>query len=101
MRDQHLSDQFNRIPSQVAPPGAGEVATLAWVMVQDLNNILGPNLATTALPWSGDIDRAGLQQIVRSPVPYVAATTPDGRFRGLLDQREIVLEFTRRVLEEN
>jgi hypothetical protein len=101
MRDQHLSDQFNRIRSEVAPPGAAEMPTLAWVTAQDLRSILGPHLATTALPWSGDIDRAGLQQIVRSPVPYVAATTPDGHFRGLLDQREIVLEFTRRVLEEN
>jgi hypothetical protein len=101
MRVQHLSDQFNRIRSQVAPPAPAEVPTLAWVTAQDLRNILGPHLATTALPWSGDIDRVGLQQIVRSPVPYVAATTPDGGFRGLLDQREIALEFTRRVLEEN
>ena len=100
MRVQHLSDQFNRIRSQVAPPAPAEVPTLAWVTAQDLRNILGPHLATTSLPWSGDIDRVGLQQIVRSPVPYVAATTPDGGFRGLLDQREIVLEFTRRVLEE-
>jgi hypothetical protein len=101
MRVQHLSDQFNRIRSEVAPPGAAEVPTLAWVTAQDLRNILGPHLATTSLPWSGDIDRVGLQQIVRSPVPYVAATTPDGGFRGLLDQRQIVLEFTRRVLEES
>lgn len=101
MRDQHLSDQFNRIRSQVAPAGTGEAPTLAWVTTDGLRNVLGPDLSMVAVPWSGDINRARLQQIVRSPVPYVAATTPDGRFRGLFDQREIVLEFTRRVLEAN
>ena len=101
MRDQHLSEQFNRIRSQVAPAGSGEVPTLAWVTADALRSVLGPDLSAVAVPWSGDIDRARLQQIVRSPVPYVAATTPDGRFRGLFDQREVVLEFTRRVLEAN
>ena len=97
-RNEHLAEQFNRIRSQVAP-GGGEVPTLAWVKTQKLRDNI--HLAKVSVPWSGDIDRATLQKIVRSPAPYVAAVMPDGRFRGLLDQREIVLEFTRRVLEAN
>jgi len=63
--------------------------------------LLGPHLVTTSIPWIGELDRFGLETIARSNAPYAAATSAEGRFRGLIAQREVVLEFTRRVLEAN
>ncbi len=98
---QQLANEFNKIRSAVAPPNAGDVPTLAWVTTADLRDLLGPRLAATSIRWSGELDRAALEAIVRSPEPYVAATTADGKFRGLIEQRIVVLEFARRVLESN
>jgi hypothetical protein len=99
LNQQHLANEFNKIRAAVAPPAAGEVPTLAWVTSGELRKLLGPHLATASVRWTDQLDIAGLQTVARSPVPYVAATTADGRFRGLLEQREVVLEFTRRVLQ--
>lgn len=96
---QQLAHEFNKIRAAVAPPVAGEVPTLAWVTPAEVRNLLGPRLATASIGWTGQLDRAGLETIVSPPAPYVAATTTDGRFRGLVEQREVVLEFARRVLQ--
>ena len=98
---QQLADQFNRIRTTVAPPVTGEVPTLGWITTAELRDLLGPNLAAASVGWSSELDRAGLETIVRSAVPYVAATTSDGRFRGLIEQRQVALDFARRVLEAN
>jgi hypothetical protein len=97
---EQLANEFNKIRGAVAPPQAGEVPTLAWVTVADVRTLLGPRLATASVDWTSDLDRAGLETIVRSTTPYVAATTADGRFRGLVEQRQVALELTRRVLEQ-
>jgi hypothetical protein len=95
---QPLADQFNTIRAAIAPVGQGEVPTLKWVTTEEVRSILGPHLGTFSIDWAEQLDRAGLETIVRSPAPYVAATTGDGRFRGFVEQRAVVLEFTRRVL---
>jgi hypothetical protein len=99
MRDTHLSAQFNHIRSSVAPAGVDDLPTIAWVTVQSLRDILGPDLATATIPWTGDVDRDGLHQVARSPVPYIAATAANGQLRGLIDQRDVLLAFAQRVLE--
>jgi hypothetical protein len=93
-----LANEFNKIRTAVAPAQAGEVATLAWVRTADISDWLGPHLVTTSIPWTGQLDRAGLETIARSNAPYAAATSADGTFRGLILQRQVVLEFTRRAL---
>jgi hypothetical protein len=64
-----------------------------------IRNLLGPHLATASIDWTRHLDRPGLETIIRSTVPFVAATTSDGCFRGLVEQREVVLEFARRILQ--
>ena len=98
-RSDGLVAQFHQIRNGVAPPGQDAAPTLAWVDAPMLRSVVGPDLGTTAVPWGTALDRAGLQRLAQSPVPYVAATTTDGRLRGLLDQREVLVEFTRRALE--
>jgi hypothetical protein len=97
--EQQLTNEFNKLRAAVAPPVAGEVPTLAWVTAADLRGLLGPHLSTVSVAWMGALDREGLQTIVRASVPYVGATMADGRFRGVVDQRAVALEFARRALE--
>jgi hypothetical protein len=94
-----LADQFNKIRTAVAPVGQGEVPTLKWVTTTEVRSMLGPHLGTFSIDWAEELDRSGLETIVRSPTPYIAATTADGQFRGFVEQREVVLEFARRVLQ--
>jgi len=99
---QQLADEFNKIRSGVAPPVVAEaMPTLKWVTAADIRDLLGPHLVTITVSWTERLDRAGFEAIVRSNSRYVAATSADGRFRGLVEQREVVLEFTRRVLAAN
>jgi hypothetical protein len=96
-----LAAEFNKIRGGVAPAGVGEVPTLKWVTTADLREMLGPYLVTATVAWTGDLDRSALETIVGSNALYVGATSADGRFRGLIEQREIVLEFARGVLTAN
>jgi hypothetical protein len=94
-----LTGEFNKIRAAVAAPQAGEVPTLAWVASGDLRNLLGPHLVTVSVSWTERLDRAGLETIIRSTVPYVAATTDDGRLHELIEQRQVALELTRGILQ--
>jgi hypothetical protein len=96
---QELANEFNKLRATVAPPQAGELPTLGWVTSAELRRMLGPHLSMVAVDWTSRLDRAGLETIVGSTAPYVAATNADGRFRGLIEQREVVLEVARRVLQ--
>jgi hypothetical protein len=96
---QALANEFNKIRAAVAPPVSEDVPVLGWVTTEKLRDLLGPRLSTASVSWTGEIDRAALETIMRSPTQYVGATTADGRFRGLVEQREVLLEFARRVLQ--
>jgi hypothetical protein len=57
---QQLANEFNKIRAAVAPPMAGEVATLAWVTVAELRSLVGPHLSTASvgLDWPARSRRA-------------------------------------------
>lgn len=96
---QQLADEFNKIRAGVAPPiTTEEMPMLKWVSTTEVRDLLGPHLVRSTVDWTVALDRAGLETIINSNSRYVAAIGQDGRFRGLVDQREVVLEFARRVL---
>ena len=96
--NQALANEFNKIRGAVAPPASGELPTLAWLTSAGIRDLLGPYLVTMSIRWSDRLDREGLDAVLSAPIPHVATTTADGRFRGLVEQREIALAFGRRLL---
>ncbi len=60
-------------------------------------------IATTLITLRAVVDELAFLStgwiVLLAVVP--AATTADGKFRGLIEQRIVVLEFARRVLESN
>ena len=71
-----LANQFNKIRAAIAPVGPGDVPTLKWVTTEEVRSILGPHLGTFSIAWAEELDRDGLETVVRSPRPTLRRPPP-------------------------